>query len=57
MPLRHEDTKSSQRIQCQCYILSKAFEPLCLCGRRKLLGADSILMVFEEMFNFMLLPI
>ena len=41
MPLRHKDTKISQRFKYQYHTLSEAFEPLCLCGRRRLFGVGS----------------
>ena len=41
MPLRHKDTKFSQRFKYHHYTLSEVFEPLCLCGKRRLFGVDS----------------
>ena len=43
MPLRHKDTKISQRFKYQYYKLSEAFEPLCLCGSRRLFEVVSSL--------------
>jgi len=53
MPLRHKDTKISQRFKYQYHKLSEAFEPLCLCGRRRLFGVDSILIDRIGTFEFL----